>query len=41
MYAKPIDAYHPFTQLEVRSEATAPFLDIADKVKELLKAEGM
>jgi ATP-binding protein involved in chromosome partitioning len=32
-YAKPVDAYHPFTQVDVRTPATQPFLDIAESVR--------
>ena len=34
VYAKPIDAYHPFTQVDIQTEEAEPFLNIAAMVRE-------
>lgn len=36
-YAKPVDAYYPFTQVDVRTPATEPFLAIAENIRTSLE----
>jgi ATP-binding protein involved in chromosome partitioning len=39
-YATPVDAYHPFTQVDTHSRETEPFLEIAADVKNRLAEEN-